>query len=123
MQWRWGKLDIGVGGNWSVRAPGQSVECLPSQATGMAKINAFRNLFPTLSVVSVKMVYKIARFAISFCGTLSINKLIILLLTFLIPSRNVRFSSSAWYVLLGRVLHNFVHYIVRLIDFAYFRVR
>ena len=117
----------GVGGNRtfsrSVVAPGESVERLPSQAAGMGEINAFNSLFPTLSAVLVKMVYKVARFAISFCGTLWINKLIILLLTFLIPSRNERFSSFTWYALLGRVLHNFAHHIVRFIDFTYFRVR
>ena len=117
----------GVGGNrtffWSVGASGESVKCLPSKATGVGEINAFNSLFPTLSAVLVKMVYKFACFAISFCGTLRINKLIILLLTFLIPSRNVRFSSSTWYALLGRVLHNFAYRIVRFVDIACFRVR
>ena len=103
-------------------APGESVECLPSQATGVGEINAFNGLFPTLSAVLVEMVYKVARFAITFCWTLCINKLIILLLlAFLIPSRNVKFFSSAWYALLNRILNNLAHYIVRFIDFAYFR--
>ena len=108
---------------WSIEASGESVECLPSQATGVGEINAFNSLFPTLSAVLVKMVYKVACFAISFCGTLRINKLILLLLTFLIPSRNVRFSSSTWYALLGRFLHYFAHHIVRFVDIACFRVR
>ena len=70
----------------SVGAPGESVEGLPSQATGMAEINAFNRFFPMLSAILVKIVYKNARFAISFCGTLCINKLVILFFTFLSPS-------------------------------------
>ena len=107
----------------SVRALGESVECLPSQVTGMGELNAFNSFFPMLSAVLVQMVNKVclSRFAISFCRTLCLNKLAIFLLIFLITSRNVRFSSSAGYALFGRVLHNFAHHIIRFVDIAYFR--
>ena len=40
----------------SIGAPSESVECLPSQATGVGEINAFNSLFSSLSAVLVKMV-------------------------------------------------------------------